>query len=83
MEQNKKNLPLQQDGEEKDFSIEKVFQQLDEIIGKMEGETIPLDEAFHLYETGVKKLKQCNEKLDLIEKKMLALNSNGEVTEFQ
>lgn len=85
MGQNKENLPSQQDGDgqEKEYSIEEVFRQLDEIIEKMESETIPLEEAFVLYETGLKKLKHCNEKLDLIEKKMLELNSNGEIKEFQ
>ena len=85
MEQYKEELPSQQDGDgqEKEFSVEEVFQQLDEIIKKMEGDVIPLDEAFALYEAGLKKLKQCNEKLDLIEKKMLELSSSGEVTEFQ
>ena len=85
MEQYKETIPSQQDGDgqEQEFSIEEVFQQLDEIIETMEGDTIPLDKAFALYEAGLKKLKQCSEKLDFIEKKMLELSSSGEIREFQ
>lgn len=63
-------------------SLEEVFQELDEIIAKMEQGDLPLDEAFAMYESGLKKLKICNEKLDLIEKKMVALSNSGEVVEF-
>ena len=63
-------------------SLEEVFQELDEIIVKMEQGDLPLDEAFAMYESGLKKLKTCNEKLDMIEKKMMALSNDGEVVEF-
>lgn len=63
-------------------SLEEVFKELDHIIAQMESGELPLDQAFSLYETGVMKVKQCSEKLDLIEKKMLELNKSGEVTEF-
>lgn len=72
MDENKQTEP----------SLEEVFRELDEIIAKMEQGDLPLDEAFAMYESGLKKLKICNEKLDLIEKKMMALNNNGEVVEF-
>ena len=42
-----------------------------------------MEDAFSLYEQGLKKLKLCNEKLDLVEKKMQVLENNGELMEFE
>ena len=63
-------------------SLETVFEQLDEIVGKLEGENVSLEESFQLYHNGVDLLKVCNEKIDTIEKKMLILDENGEQHEF-
>ncbi|MBQ8662848.1 MAG: exodeoxyribonuclease VII small subunit [Eubacterium sp.] len=63
-------------------TLEEVFKELDQILAQMESGELPLDKAFAMYEQGVAKVKQCNEKLDLIEKKMLELNSAGEVKAF-
>ncbi len=63
-------------------SLETVFEQLDEIVTKLEGEDVSLEESFQLYHKGVDMLKICNEKIDTIEKKMLMLDENGEQHEF-
>ena len=63
-------------------TLETVFEQLDEIVGKLEGENVSLEESFQLYHNGVDLLKVCNEKIDTIEKKMLILDDNGEQHEF-
>lgn len=63
-------------------TLETVFEQLDEIVGKLEGENVSLEESFRLYHKGVDLLKVCNEKIDTIEKKMLILDENGEQHEF-
>lgn len=63
-------------------SLEAVFEQLDEVVGKLEGEDVTLEESFQLYHTGMDLLKVCNEKIDTIEKKMLVLDENGEQHEF-
>ena len=63
-------------------SLETVFEQLEEIVGKLEGENVSLEESFQLYHNGVDLLKVCNEKIDTIEKKMLILDENGEQHEF-
>lgn len=65
-----------------EVSLEELFGELDQIITQMESGQLPLDQAFSMYETGILKVKQCNEKLDLIEKKMLELNAAGETAEF-
>lgn len=68
---------------EQDLTLEELFEQLEEIITKMESDSIPLDQAFMMYESGLRKLKQCNDRLDRIEKKMLELSSGNEAVPFQ
>ena len=63
-------------------TLETVFEQLDEIVGKLEGENVSLEESFQLYHKGVDLLKVFNEKIDTIEKNMLILDENGEQHEF-
>ena len=49
----------------------------------MESSEISLEDSFRLYETGMKKLKQCNDKIDKVEKKMLVINGQGELEPFE
>lgn len=49
----------------------------------MEAEDISLEESFELYHKGMDMLKSCNDKIDKIEKKMLVLDEEGEVHEFE
>lgn len=63
-------------------SLETVFEELDNIVEKMEGEDVSLEESFQLYHKGLDLLKVCNEKIDTIEKQMLILDENGEQHEF-
>lgn len=64
-------------------TLEELFEQIDGILEKMENENPGLDELFALYEEGLKKLQLCRGKLDMIEKKMLILNSDKEAEEFE
>ena len=77
MVEKKENKTMQE------TSLEEAFAQLEQIINTMEQDDLPLEEAFTLYEQGLKKLKLCNEKLDLVEKKMQILGNNGELIEFE
>lgn len=63
-------------------TLEEVFKQLDSVIEKMEEEDISLEESFRLYGEGMKMLKVCNEKIDMVEKKMLILDGEGTEHEF-
>ena len=65
-----------------DKTLEIVFQELDEVVKKLEGEAVSLEESFQLYHQGMDLLKVCNEKIDTIEKKMMILDENGEIHEF-
>ena len=64
-------------------SLEDMFQELDGIITGMEDRGISLEVAFALYEKGMNKIRQCNEKLDLVEKKMLVIANDGTTVPFE
>lgn len=66
----------------KELTLEEHFTQLEEIIEQMQGEDVSLEESFSLYEQGMKTLKNCNQKIDAVEKKMLQMNEAGELEEF-
>lgn len=63
-------------------SVEELFQILDETIEKLEDREISLEQSFQLYEKGMELLRHCNNKIDTVEKKMLQMNENGELSEF-
>lgn len=63
-------------------SIEKSFDELEKIVEMMDSEDISLEESFKLYEKGMKLVKQCNDKIDKVEKKINIIEGkedNGEV----
>ena len=65
-----------------DKTLEIVFQELDEVVKKLEANEASLEESFQLYHKVMDLLKVCNEKIDTIEKKMMILDENGEAHEF-
>lgn len=64
------------------MSVEEAFAQLDKIVERLEGEEISLEESFQVYQKGMELLKYCSGKIDTVEKKMMKLNENGELSEF-
>lgn len=64
------------------MTLEKAFEELEEIIEKMNDREVSLDDSFALYTEGTKLLKYCNKQLDAVEKKMLVLSEDGELHEF-
>ena len=61
---------------EKKKTLEESFESLDEIIEQLEQEEISLEESFQLYNTGMKLLKECNDSIDKVEKKLIVLNES-------
>lgn len=59
-------------------SVEETFQELEEIIRKLESGESSLEESFQYYEAGMKLVKSCNEKIDKVEKQMVVLEEDGE-----
>ncbi len=72
MEEDRKTL-----SEEEQVPLEELFENLEEVIGKLEGENVNLEESFRLYKRGMELLKQCNTVIDNVEKKVLILDENG------
>lgn len=63
-------------------TLEENFRQLEEMIERLEDKEIGLEESFALYERGMKLLKQCNDQIDKVEKKVMVMNQNGALDEF-
>ncbi len=64
------------------MSLEEKFAKLVETVKKLEAEDISLEESFRIYKEGMELLKQCNADIDKVEKQVLQLNAEGELTEF-
>lgn len=68
--------------EEKQTTLEEHFENLEQILARMEESEVPLDQAFELYKSGLEEVQAANSKLDTIEKAMLVINQEGELEEF-
>ena len=67
----------------KEPGLEEVFAEIEELLRQMEDKDISLEDSFVLYEQGMQKLKACSDRIDRVEKKMLVLSGQGELTEFE
>lgn len=59
--------------DKKEFSIEKAFDEIDEIIRKLEDPALSLGESMDIYKKGVLLLGDCNEALDRTRKEMITI----------
>jgi len=50
--------------------FEKAFQQLEEIVKRLESEEMPLDESLQLFEQGISLSRLCHKRLEEVEKKI-------------
>lgn len=64
------------------IDFEKAFSRLEEILEKMNGGSLSLEESLHLYEEADKLIQICNKKLSQAETKieMLIKNREGELS---
>ena len=69
--------------EEKKFSVEEAFAQIEEKIGALEAEDITLEESFRQYQEGMRLLKQCHEAIEEVEQKVLKISEDGSLEEFE
>lgn len=65
-----------------EMTLEEMLYSLDEHIQELESGDISLEQSFQVYEKGMRLLKECNEKIDLVEKKVLELNADGSLQEM-
>ena len=52
------------------MNIEETFKTLDDILNRLEDKDTSLEDAFKEYEKGMKLVKECNDSLDKVEKKI-------------
>lgn len=64
------------------MTLEEKFAKLEETVKKLEAEDISLEESFQVYKEGMELLKQCNADIDKVEKQVMQINAEGELTEF-
>ena len=67
---------------EKKPGLEENFHQLDQLIEQLEAEDVSLEEAFAAYSAGMTILKEYNEQIDRVEKKVLKLSEQGSLEEL-
>ncbi len=65
------------------FSLEEAFEQLDQMLEELESPEISLEKSFLAYQAAMELLKKCDSAIDQVEKKVLALNGEGELDEFK
>lgn len=63
----------------KSVSIEENFLKLEEIIERLGSNDVTLEEAFKLYESGVKLTAQCSKQLDKVEKQLIILRNEADL----
>lgn len=68
--------------DKKSVSLEERFENIEEIIDKMEAGDVSLDMSFELYKNGLEEIKAANAMLDDMEKAMLVMNEDGSLEEF-
>jgi len=63
-------------------TLEDAFEQLEAVIDRLEAEDISLEDSFKAYSEGMELLQFCNASIDMVEKKVLKMNEDGELDEF-
>lgn len=61
-------------------TIEDNFHMLEEKLNILESKEVSLEEAFLAYSEGIKILRECEEQIDRVEKEVMVLAQNGEMT---
>lgn len=82
IEEMEKNNDQAGKQEQDDQSIEKTLKELESIIEKMEDRDSSLEDTFALYESGMRMVRACSEKIEKVEKKIEILSEDGLNEEF-
>ena len=59
-----------------ELSIEQAFEELNAIMETMEEDSVSLEKSLELYKRGMELVSMCNNKLDMVEKKIIVLEGN-------
>ncbi len=77
-------MELEHSAEEaKDSTLEGLLEAVEAIVARMQQKDLALEDSFALYQQGVGMLRQCSQKIDLVEKKLLLLQEEGMCEELQ
>ena len=60
----------------KKITLEESFEALDGIIESLQGGGLTLEESFKRYEEGMKLIKNCNDSIDKVEKKLIVISGD-------
>ena len=69
-------------GQMEPFRLETAFDQIEQLLQKLQEGEVSLEESFRLYEQGMKLLQKCNENIHHVEKQMLQIDEEGHTHEF-
>ena len=73
---------MTEERKEEERDLEGLFAELEETVKKLESDEISLEGSFALYQKGMELLRKCNDKIDMVEKKVQILDEYGESHEF-
>lgn len=59
-------------------TLEETLAALEEVLAVLEDPSTPLEASFEAYQKGMKLLKECEERIDLVEKKVIMLEEEGD-----
>ena len=67
--------------DKKKMSLEETMSRLEEIVGELENEKLPLERSLKLYEEGIKLVGQCSAELEAAKRKIQILQQgkDGEI----
>lgn len=67
---------------EETFRLEEGFEKIEQLLEKLSDREVSLEDSFSLYQEGMELLKQCNTRIEHVEKQMLAIDEEGQTHEF-
>ena len=62
----------------KKLTLGESFEGIDSIIDELQSGELSLEESFKKYEQGMKLIKNCNDAIDKVEKKLIVIDSKQE-----
>lgn len=67
---------------EETFRLEEGFEKIEQLLTRLSDREVSLEESFSLYQEGMELLKQCNARIEHVEKQMLQIDEEGQTHEF-
>ena len=71
------------EGKKPEMTIEESFAKLEQMVKTLDSDEVTLEESFRIYEEGMKLIKDVSSRIDLVEKKIRILESQGEPEDFE